>query len=367
MTYGGYDQGSAGPQYPYGPPPTGPYYPHAYPAPGGAGYPGGDPGGYPGGPAYPGPGYPSYPGGPGYPGPGYPPPPQDYPPTQTNPLATLSIVFAFLFSPVGAVLGHVALGQIRQRHQSGRDRALIGLTLSYTFIVVTVVGLVLWAVAANNSAGSSSVAATTPGPVSAPTSSVPSSAAPAPVDVAKVLLTLDEVRQIMNTPGMAELPDSTPGSESPDRDVSGDPPECAGAVAPGINTVYDNSGASGFKQLSFGDPSTTTMVEQVAASFDSPTAARKFVAQNTDQWRQCAGKRFTISTSSGSLSFDIGDVTMRAGRANLQNTLTAKQEIPQYRMMGAKGDVVFDLAVYSRNATTEPDRIANSIMAKIPS
>lgn len=108
------------------------------------------------------------------------------------------------------------------------------------------------------------------------------------------------------------------------------------------------------------------MVEQVAAAFDSPTAARKFVAQNTDKWSQCAGKRFTISTNSGSLSFDIGDVTMSAGRATLRNTLTAKQGIPQYRMMGAKGDVVFDLAVYSRNATTEPDRIANSIMAKIP-
>lgn len=66
-----------------------------------------------------------------------------YPPSPTNPLATLSIVFAFLFAPAGAVLGHLALGQIARTGQRGRDRALIGLTLSYVLIAVAVVGLTL--------------------------------------------------------------------------------------------------------------------------------------------------------------------------------------------------------------------------------
>lgn len=61
-----------------------------------------------------------------------------------NTLATLSIVFAFVFAPAGAVLGHVALAQISRRGERGRDRALIGLTLSYVFILFAVVALIVW-------------------------------------------------------------------------------------------------------------------------------------------------------------------------------------------------------------------------------
>jgi hypothetical protein len=61
-----------------------------------------------------------------------------------NTLATLSIVFAFVFAPVGVVLGHVALAQISRRGERGRDRALIGLTLSYVFILFGVVALIVW-------------------------------------------------------------------------------------------------------------------------------------------------------------------------------------------------------------------------------
>ncbi len=65
---------------------------------------------------------------------------------KANTFATLSVVFAFLFAPVGAVLGHLGLSQIRRTGQRGHDRALIGLTLSYAFILIAVVALVIWAV-----------------------------------------------------------------------------------------------------------------------------------------------------------------------------------------------------------------------------
>ena len=57
-------------------------------------------------------------------------------------------MFAFVFAPVGAVLGHLALSQIKVGRQQGRDRALVGLTLSYVFILFAVVALVLWAITA---------------------------------------------------------------------------------------------------------------------------------------------------------------------------------------------------------------------------
>ena len=67
------------------------------------------------------------------------PPPQQ----ETHTLATLSVVFAFVFAPAGVILGHLALSQIHQTGQRGRDRALVGVTLSYVFITVAVVALVV--------------------------------------------------------------------------------------------------------------------------------------------------------------------------------------------------------------------------------
>ena len=73
-----------------------------------------------------------------------PPPPASS--QKPNTFATLSVVFAFLFAPAGAVLGHLGLSQIRRTGQRGHDRALIGLTLSYAFILIAVAALVIWAV-----------------------------------------------------------------------------------------------------------------------------------------------------------------------------------------------------------------------------
>jgi uncharacterized Tic20 family protein len=62
---------------------------------------------------------------------------------ETNTLATLSVVFAFVFAPAGAILGHLALSQIHETADRGRDRALVGITLSYVFVALAVVALVV--------------------------------------------------------------------------------------------------------------------------------------------------------------------------------------------------------------------------------
>ena len=50
---------------------------------------------------------------------------------ETNTLATLSVVFAFVFAPAGVILGHLALSQIHKTGGRGRDRALVGVTLHW--------------------------------------------------------------------------------------------------------------------------------------------------------------------------------------------------------------------------------------------
>jgi hypothetical protein len=50
-----------------------------------------------------------------------------------NIMAILALVFAFVFSPVAIVLGHVALRQIRSSGEQGETLARVGLILGYVF------------------------------------------------------------------------------------------------------------------------------------------------------------------------------------------------------------------------------------------
>jgi hypothetical protein len=91
-------------------------------------------------------------------------------PGEVNTLATLSVVFALVFAPVGIALGHIALSQIRFRGQAGRDRALVGLTMSYAVSVVAALVLIVAAAAGPSDTTSASATPST-------TTTTPSAAA----------------------------------------------------------------------------------------------------------------------------------------------------------------------------------------------
>ena len=114
-------------------------------------------------PGYQPPGYPTSPANP-YATPGYQPGgPQDYPPQspyppahqaymaypavgpagETNVIAILALVFAFVFPIAAIVLGHVARHQIRTRGGQGDGLALAGLILGYIFTIITVIVIVI--------------------------------------------------------------------------------------------------------------------------------------------------------------------------------------------------------------------------------
>lgn len=69
----------------------------------------------------------------------------------TNVMAILSLVFAFVFSPLGIVFGHVAKGQIRRTGEGGSGLATAGLVLGYIFTILFVVWVVFIFVLAANS------------------------------------------------------------------------------------------------------------------------------------------------------------------------------------------------------------------------
>ncbi|WBB77640.1 DUF4190 domain-containing protein [Micromonospora sp. WMMD882] len=76
----------------------------------------------------------------------------------TNILAILALVFAFVFAPAAIVLGHLARRQIRQTHEQGDQLAFWGLLLGYVFTGLYLLfccgwlGVVIWAGANDGSA-----------------------------------------------------------------------------------------------------------------------------------------------------------------------------------------------------------------------
>lgn len=63
-------------------------------------------------------------------------------PAGTNRLAVLSLVFAFVFSPVGVVLGHKAKKEIKATRQAGDGVATAGLAVGYVGLSLWLLGLV---------------------------------------------------------------------------------------------------------------------------------------------------------------------------------------------------------------------------------
>ncbi|HEX2283679.1 MAG TPA: peptidylprolyl isomerase [Mycobacterium sp.] len=85
----------------------------------------------------------------------YPPPPYGgypaehygYPrPKQTNALAIVALVCAFVFAPLGILFGHISLSQIKKTGEEGRGLAIAGLVIGYLVTLLTVLVIVLSAV-----------------------------------------------------------------------------------------------------------------------------------------------------------------------------------------------------------------------------
>jgi hypothetical protein len=69
----------------------------------------------------------------------------------TNTMAILSLVFAFVFAPLGIVFGHVARRQIRRTGEQGSGLATAGLWLGYIFTILAIASWVLLGVLIANS------------------------------------------------------------------------------------------------------------------------------------------------------------------------------------------------------------------------
>ncbi|OBH41805.1 sensor domain-containing protein [Mycobacterium mantenii] len=296
-----------------------------------------------------------------------PPAPAPYRPP-VNTLATLSLIFAFLFAPVGVILGHLGLAQIRRTGELGRDRALVGVTLSYIFIALAIVALTGWATLA----GSAGSHRTSPGSSTAagpPPPTVP------PETVATLLPGLDALRNITADANLDVGPTwNSPGRSADDGSI--DRPECWGSIAAGSPDAYAPGALAGYHAGEFTDTRSmmkSMQVIQGVAAFRDPAAAQSQLATLLSGWHQCGGTTVTVTAPGGQPIPMSVSAPADAGNGITTLDLTPKGiQVRSARAIATKANVVIDLNV-SASGTTDsaPPRaaavsIANYILGKIP-
>ena len=65
---------------------------------------------------------------------------------KTNTLAIVSLVMALFVPLVGAILGHVAMGQIKKTGQQGRGIALAGVIIGWVFTALAILAAFLYVI-----------------------------------------------------------------------------------------------------------------------------------------------------------------------------------------------------------------------------
>lgn len=296
-------------------------------------------------------------------------PPPGPPRDEANVLATLSVVFAFVFAPAGLILGHLGLAQIRQTGQRGRERALVGVTLSYVFITALVVALIVAAVMPDTN----SAQAAAPMPTTITRTPTPQpTVAPASMD--GLLPTLDDVKNFTGDDALTvrltkhqPTPDSSRGTA--------DRSDCWGVFEYGAPEAYDLGAILGYSESAFSDthdPLTQWSLGGAAAGFHDATAAGAQLANLQTAWRQCGGSSITRTRSDGQ-TYRV-DLKPPSRAENGISTMESVSDVgvpyTGVRAIASKANVFVDVGAWS-TASVERVRqaalaIANFILNKIP-
>ncbi|MEV0672495.1 sensor domain-containing protein [Mycobacterium sp. NPDC050441] len=293
-------------------------------------------------------------------------PPQS-PPDEANTLATLSVVFAFVFAPAGAVLGHLGLSQIKRTGQRGRDRALVGLSLSYALIVVAVAALVIWAVVPSSS---STTTAETSTRTTAPVTTTTTPAPPPLVTGAQLpalLPSLAEMQEITNNPQLVvdEKPQTIGLPPAPHRYI---PEECSSSFGMFTPLPYENSGYLKIASATqYQSPKPDMQAAEGVATFADAAAAQRAFAHYLELWRGCAGKTFTWTIPDGrSTHFVLGGPEEKDGGIIALRSSNQGSQSWMLRAIGAKANVLVDVQLLGVGVTDEAVTAVQRILDRIP-
>jgi hypothetical protein len=288
-------------------------------------------------------------------------PPPDRQPV--NALATLSVVFAIVFAPVGAVLGHLGLRQIRRTGQRGRDRALVGTVLSYAVIIVAAGVLVVWGLQPSAA----------PAHVAAPSAAAPSTVAPS--NLASLAPTLDDVKTITGDQSLVMGDILRRPNIGNAMGQTLDRPECRGAIDAGIPDLYDVGVMLGFYMPAFidrADPYNTVTVGSAVAAFLDSTTAQAQLARMQSTFGKCGGGSSVRVTFPDGRPFTFQVKGPNSPGNGVTTMEMATEGELSVHAIAARANVVLDVLVsYTGNGADRARQaaadVANQILNKIPS
>jgi eukaryotic-like serine/threonine-protein kinase len=187
--------------------------------------------------------------------------------------------------------------------------------------------------------------------------------------LAALLLTLDEMKQLLKFDDMGVEDTVT----HPDVRGIYEPAGCVGAVFSSMAGSYDGSGYGDFYEVRLSDVTGGDLphwVDQSAATFDSDSAASRFVASQVAQWRRCAGRQLTYAyprPNDWQDTYRIGETVDSGCVTMISNVITGDKHYTDIRALAAKSNVAVDLQFTGFDLTDEPAVAINRILDRIAS
>jgi hypothetical protein len=294
-----------------------------------------------------------------------------------NTLATLSLVFAFVFAPAGAILGHLGLGQIARTGQRGRERALTGITLSYFFITVAVVGLVVWAAGGDRGAPPVAAPSTTAAPTTTSAAAKPSALPPPPpaptvtaAALQGIVIPLPELRTLIGDPGQTPV-GSNETIGLPPKDQGGDfgDMSCVASFYDGTPNAYDGTNWRNVYSTASVNNQTGQQVGQSVVRFDDAAAAQDTLRGYQEKWRACGGKSTQWTLPNGMATTISYGAPQDAGGGITTVTDTVAGTRPglvYVRVIAAKANIVVDNTIVGAGMGDMPIKVTQAILDRIP-
>lgn len=286
---------------------------------------------------------------------------------EANALATLSVVFAFVFAPAGLILGHLGLSQIRRTGERGRDRALVGVTLSYVFITAAVVALIVGAMLPVTPPTRTTAPQTTA--IRPPPPPPPPTVAPADMD--GLLPSLEDVKNFTGDSDLTVHAIYHRPTAADDRPIL-DRQECLAVMEESAPEAYDASALPGYSESVFEDPHNIWSVGEGAWGFRDGAAAQTQLTRLQSIWRKCGGSAANQTFSDG-LTYKL---TMKPP-SDARNGITTMETVTEFpipsfgfRAIAVKANVVIDVGAWTTTGTDRAGQtvvaIINYILNKIP-
>lgn len=181
-----------------------------------------------------------------------------------------------------------------------------------------------------------------------------------------LLLSPEDLKTILAAPTLAVTHTDTAPVTFPQ--MKHEPPQCAGAVYPGLTQTLAGSGYRSFFGVQLaGNPVMLPTVNETVAGFDTDSAAARYVTRVAQQWRGCDGKQLVETNPAGqSVTWDIGVVVEKDGVSAVRASVGAGPVVSALRLVAAKANVTVDLAVVGAGLGVQPRTIMDRILARIP-